>query len=264
VDDDVYFVPDGPKKTVEPKEMTIQDIQDAIEDYVHAAKLAIEAGFDGVEVHSANGYLLDQFICDNINIRTDAYGGGIENRGRLVLEVVDAVVAAVGADRVGVRFSPFSTFQGTNTRDIIGDYGYLIDKMDSKGLAYVHLVEPRSDLFLSRDEKRELVMANLKAKGIPEEKLDYYLTLKPFRELLKNTPLIVAGGFNDKNSAAPVDAGEFDVVVMGRPFISNPDVVDRIRNGWPLAPWDRNTFYTSGTKGYTDYQTYKQESSSKI
>lgn len=255
----VFFTPTGPQDYVEPQQMTLEDIKNTIDDYVHAAKYAIEAGFDGVEVHGANGYLLDQFICDNINTRTDAYGGSVENRGRLVLEVTDAVIAAVGADKVGVRLSPFSFFQGTATSDIISHYGYVVQNLEKKGLSYVHLVEPRSDLIVSEQEKLDRLFKLARERGVPEDQLKDTLTLKPFRKMLAKTPLISAGEFNDKNSVEPIENGEVDAVVFGRYFISNPDLPERLKNGYPLSHYDRSTFYVPTTKGYTDYPTYEQQ-----
>ncbi|KAG0125851.1 hypothetical protein HOY82DRAFT_570891 [Tuber indicum] len=263
-DSQVLFTREGPKDTVTPKEMTIEDIQDTISDYVHASKCAIAAGFDGVEIHAANGYLLNQFICDNINLRTDTYGGSTENRGRIVLEVVDEVVAAIGANRVGIRFSPFGFFQGTNTSDIHEHYGYVIEKVGQKGLAYVHLIEPRWELTMDNASKMEKLFAIAKAKGIPDEDVADYLTLMPFKRLLHGTPMLAAGGFDATNSGSAVESGGAEGIVFGRYFISNPDIVERLRNGWPLSHYDRNTFYAPGTAGYTDYTTYEQENTHKL
>ncbi|RPA95208.1 FMN-linked oxidoreductase [Choiromyces venosus 120613-1] len=260
----VHFTREGPKATVTPKEMTIEEIQDTISDYVHASKCAIAAGFDGVEIHAANGYLLNQFICDNINLRTDTYGGSTENRGRIVLEVVDEVAAAIGANRVGIRFSPFSFFQGTDTSDIHEHYGYVIEKVGQKGLAYVHLIEPRSELTMDVEEKEKRLIAIAKSKGVLDEDVEEYLTLKPFKKLLHGTPMLAAGGFDATNSKATVENGDAEGIVFGRYFISNPDIVDRLRNGWPLAHYDRNTFYRPGPAGYTDYPTYEQGTANKL
>jgi N-ethylmaleimide reductase len=245
----VYFTPKGPLPYVEAREMTEEEIDDTISDYVHAAKCAIAAGFDGVEIHAANGYLLDQFICDNINFRTDKYGGSTENRSRLVLEVTDAVVAAIGADRVGIRFSPFGFFQGTSTSDIIAHYGYPISEVNKRGLAYIHLIEPRSDLATSEEEKMKKLGEVVKAHG----KADTILSLKPFREMASSTPLITCGSFNDTNAVDPVESGDADAVAFGRWFISNPDLPERLAKGYPLTKYDRNTFYSAGPEGYTDY-----------
>ncbi|KAL7273132.1 hypothetical protein RUND412_004029 [Rhizina undulata] len=252
----VYFVPKGPLPMVTPRELTTEEIKDTVSDYVHAAKLSIEAGFDGVELHGANGYLIDQFICDNINTRTDQYGGSVENRARFPLEVADAVAAAIGPERTGIRLSPFGNFQGTETSDIIGHYGYVMSELDKRGLAFVHLIEPRNDLRTTDEDKIERLKAKAKATGTPEEDI---LSVKVFRRILKNTPLISCGSFNDKNSFAPVDHGEIDAIAYGRYFISNPDLPERLRKGLPLAPYDRNTFYAQGPQGYIDYPTYEEQ-----
>ncbi|KAL7276769.1 hypothetical protein RUND412_000234 [Rhizina undulata] len=257
--------PVGPSATLlegrkePPRALTIEEIKDTVSDFVHAAKLSIEAGFDGVEIHGANGYLIDQFICDNINTRTDQYGGSAENRARFPIEVADAVAAAIGPERTGYRLSPFNNYQGTDTSDIIGHYGRVVSELDKRGLAFVHLVEPRPDIMDSEDAKVQHLREQARAKGIPEDKIADFLSLKAFRELLKNTPLISNGNFNDKNSFAPVENGEIDAVAYGRYFISNPDLPERLRKGLPLAPYDRNTFYTYGPEGYIDYPTYEEQ-----
>jgi len=178
--------------------------------------------------------------------------------------VVDRIVAAIGANRVGIRFSPFGFYQGTNTSDIHGHYGYVIEKVGRKGLAYVHLIEPRSDLLMDGEEKMKKLLVIAKAKGIPEEGVADYLTLKPFKGLLHGTLMLAAGGYNDTNSESAVEDGEAEGIVFGRRFISNPDMVDRLRNGWPLAHYDRNTFITPGPAGYTDYPTYEQDTAEKL
>ncbi|KAF8534110.1 hypothetical protein BDD12DRAFT_919051 [Trichophaea hybrida] len=240
-----YFTPKGPQPYVEAREMTLSDIADTISDYVHAAKLCIEAGFDGIEIHNANGYLLDQFLCDNINHRTDSYGGSVENRARLTLEVTDAVAAAIGADRVGIRFSPFGFFQGTQTSDILGQYGYVMEQLDSRGLAYIHVIEPRQDLQASEDKKIQRLRDVAKSRGVSEEDL---LSIRPFREVVKNTPLLTNGGFNTTNVAPVVEKGEADGIVYGRYFISNPDLPERLAKGLELTPYNRDTFYSAGNE----------------
>ncbi|KAL7276770.1 hypothetical protein RUND412_000235 [Rhizina undulata] len=253
----VFFTPKGPLDTVTPRELTIEEIKDTVSDYVHAAKLSIDAGFDGVEIHGANGYLIDQFICDNINTRTDQYGGSVENRARFPLEVADAVAAAIGPERTGIRISPFNFLQDTGTSDIIGHYGYVISELDKRGLAYVHLIEPRNNIFGTDEAQIQNLKEIAKARGIPEDEI---LSVKVFRKILKNTPLISAGSFNDKNAFAPVDDGEIDAVAFGRYFISNPDLPERLRKGLPLAPYDRSTFYGTPTpEGYIDYPTYEEQ-----
>ncbi|KAL7272915.1 hypothetical protein RUND412_004249 [Rhizina undulata] len=251
----VGFGADGTFDTVKPRELTIEEIKDTVSDYVHAAKCAIEVGFDGVEVHGANGYPLDQFICGNINTRTDQYGDSVENRARFPLEVVDAVAAAIGPERTGVRLSPFGYFQGTYTSDIIGHYGYVASEFYKRGFAFVHLVEPRSDLLTSDNVKIQHLRDQAKACGTPEEQF----SMKTLRNILENTPLISCGSFDENNAFAPVDNGEIDAVAYGRYFISNPDLPKRLRKGYPFAPFDVSTFYTSDLEGYIDYPTYEKQ-----
>jgi 2,4-dienoyl-CoA reductase-like NADH-dependent reductase (Old Yellow Enzyme family) len=168
------------------------------------------------------------------------------------------VVAAIGASRVGVRFSPFSAFQGTNTSDILEHYGHVISKLDNKGLSYVHLIEPRFETLQEESARIAKLTAIARSKGCSEDKVADHTTLKYFRGLLKTTPLIVAGGYNDTNSSVPISSGQAEAVVIGRYFTSNPDIVERIRNGWPLAHYDRSTFYSPGNQGYTDHPTYQE------
>ncbi|KAI5807021.1 hypothetical protein EDC01DRAFT_10284 [Geopyxis carbonaria] len=249
------FTPTGNVPTIDAAAMTEADIADTIEDYVHAAQTAVAAGFDGVEIHAANGYLLDQFLCDNVNVRTDKYGGSIENRSRLVSEVVDAVAAAIGAERTGIRFSPFSGFQGMEPSDILGQYTHAMGQLDGRGLAYVHVVEPRSDMFVAAEKKIERVRQIAKEQGV--ENVDDMLTLKPFRAVLKSTPLLACGSHTAETATVPLDDELADAVVFGRYFISNPDLPERLANGWPLTPYNRDTFYTHEKEGYTDYPTYE-------
>jgi 2,4-dienoyl-CoA reductase-like NADH-dependent reductase (Old Yellow Enzyme family) len=170
--------------------------------------------------------------------------------------VVDEVIAAIGASRVGLRFSPFGFFQGAGTSDIHEHYGYIVSNLESRGISYVHFVEPRSDLSLDESAKYEQLLAVAKSRGVPDDEAADYVTLKPFRAMLKTTPLITAGGYSDTNASIPIEAGQAEAVVIGRFFISNPDIVERLSNGWALSPYDRSTFYTPGSKGYTDYPVY--------
>lgn len=255
--------------------MTKQDMEDTIDDYVHAAQTAIEAGFDGVEIHSAvsqpiphylyyihqltpsqNGYLLNQFLSDNINKRTDAYGGTPENRSRFIWEVVDAVSAAIGAGRTGIRFSPFGTFQDVADSDIMGQFSCTIKGLDNKGLAFIHFVRERSKEIFDDTKQRAQHYAAARRRGVPEDQLPEQMTLRPLRRILKNTTMITCGEFDDKNVWEPLEAGLMDGVAYGKWFISNPDLVERLRNGWALAPFDSATFYTKDAEGFTDPPTY--------
>ena len=257
------FTRKGIQPTVVAQEMTVQDIKETIEDYAHAAKYAIEAGFDGVELHAANGYLPDQFLCDAINERTDEYGGSIQNRARFALEVLDAIIKVIGSDRTGIRISPFSGFQGQDTSDILGDYGYLVEQCDKLGLAFIELVEPRSDLFKDESQKMQHLYQLAEKKGLTRADVG---TLRPFRMRVKNTPFLVGGGLKPNNilDGFKEDGSNGDAVLMGRYFISNPDIVERLRKGLPLTHYDRKTFYTNDEVGYTDYRTYEEEKGSKL
>ena len=222
-----------------PEAMTEEDIQDAISDYVTAAKNAIAAGFDMVEIHSANGYLPDQFLQDVCNKRTDSWGGSIENRCRFLLEVAKAVAAAVGSDKLGVRMSPYSEFQSMLMDDPDPTFKHVVEQLKAIPLAYIHFVEAR-------------------IKGNVAGNLNDKRSVKWLVELWDNTsPVLVAGGFNAEQAKSAVDEtykGYDVMIVFGRLFISNPDLVFRIRTGVPLAEYDRPTFYTPHlSKGYTDY-----------
>ncbi|PNW86066.1 hypothetical protein CHLRE_03g210513v5 [Chlamydomonas reinhardtii] len=231
------YTPSGPKPHEHPRAATREDIKRIVKEYAAAAVAAVEvAGFDGVEIHAANGYLIDQFLKDNVNDRTDEYGGSIENRCRFALEVTEAVVAAVGADRVGIRLSPFITFNDVADSMPYGTNVYLLEQLNKLGLAYVHMVEPRID-------------------GITEcATVD---TLAPFRSVWKGT-FIVAGGYKAENGAPAVANGHADLVAYGRWYLANPDFHKRILLGAPLNPYNRDTFYGGGLEGYTDYPTLEQ------
>lgn len=223
-----------------PQEMTIDDIKQSVQEYAQAAKNAIAAGFDGVEIHGANGYLIDQFIQDTVNQRTDEYGGSIENRSRFAIEVTKAVVDAVGADRTGIRLSPFSPFQGMHMKEPVPQFSDVIKKLAPLNLAYIHLVESR-------------ISGNADVEATEK--------LQPFLDLYKG-PVLIAGGFKPDSAKRLVDEEHADrdvVVVFGRYFISTPDLVYRLQKGIELNPYDRDTFYNAGeAKGYTDYPFSKE------
>lgn len=226
-----------------PRPLTEEEIQDYFKDYAQAAKNAVEgAGFDGVEIHGANGYLIDQFIQDVSNKRTDKWGGSIENRARFAVEVAKTVVAAVGADKTGFRISPFSTFQGMKMQDPVPQFSYLLQELKKLKLAYIHIVESR-------------VAGNADVEATEK--------INPFVDLWAGTsPVLIAGGFRPDSAKRAVDE-EFNdkdvAIVFGRFFISNPDLVYRCRKGIDLTPYDRDTFYKPKSKdGYLDYP-YSEE-----
>ncbi|KAF5667848.1 NADPH2 dehydrogenase [Fusarium heterosporum] len=228
--------------------MTEADIDRFVGHYRQAALNAVEAGFDGVELHGANGYLIDQFLQSNSNDRTDSYGGSLENRFRFPLRVLNAVVDAIGPERVGIRMSPFSRFQGMREEDPLSLFvpwaKAIIEAQPS--LAFIHAVEPR--ISGGSDESGQ------------HPKTDD--TLEPIREIVSNSAVkfIVAGGFTAETAFKHANETE-DLVAFGRYFIPNPDLPARIQNGWPLTKYDRSLFYTPDEKGYTDYPAYQPDTS---
>jgi len=225
-----------------PRALTISDIEQVIDDYRIAAQNAKNAGCDGVEIHAANGYLIDQFLHNGINKRTDEYGGSIENRAKLLFRVIEAIQNVYPSDRIGVRLSPFGTFKGTSDSDPTALFTYVCTKLSDYNLAYLHLIEPRVSGSLTNDSVDQ--SATLATS-----------TLRPHYKGV----LIGAGGYTPESAKKAVDEGRVDMVAFGRYFISNPDLVKRIENNVPLTPYSRQTFYSEGTEGYTDYPFHNQE-----
>jgi len=232
-------------KDRDPRPLTLFEIKDYIDLYAKAASNAVHrAGFDGVEVHGANGYLIDQFFQDTCNTRTDEYGGSVENRARFGLEVVDKVVEAVGAQRTGIRLSPWSKFQGMRMKEPIPTFSYIVNELKKRhpDLAYVHVVEP-------------VIAGNTESETEPSISNDF------IRKIWAPRPLISAGAFTPLT--APDHANETgDLVAFGRYFISNPDLPKRIRKGVALTPYNRDTFYLpEQAQGYIDYPIAEDSSS---
>jgi len=217
--------------------LDIAEIAGIVNDYRQAAVRAKQAGFDGVELHAANGYLIDQFLQNGCNKRTDRYGGSIENRTRLLLEVVDAMTAVWGVDRVGVRIGPDGKWNGMSDSDPKSLFTYVAKQLNRFGLAYLHIIEPRV--------KGNVVVAERQGP-IAAEYLRSIFTGK----------IVVAGGFEPNTAEAVVAKGDADLVAFGRYFVSNPDLPTRIRQRLPLSDYDRNTFYTFDARGYIDYPAY--------
>jgi N-ethylmaleimide reductase len=214
-----------------PAAMTLDEIQATKQEYVQASLNAIEAGFDGVELHAANGYLLDQFLNTQSNIRTDEYGGGIEGRAKFVLETAKAVVEAIGKEKVGIRVSPYGVFNDTELFDTIDtDYQYLAEKLNDLGLVYVHIV-------------------NHESMGAPAVSP---VVINNIREAFKGT-LILSGGYDTARAEADLASGIADLIAIGRPFISNPTLVEKLQTGQELTPPKYDLFYTAGAEGFTDY-----------
>lgn len=219
-----------------PRALELSEIHGVIEDFRRGAINAKDAGFDGVEVHGANGYLLDQFLQDGPNQRTDQYGGSIENRARLLLEVVDSAIGVWGGDRVGVRLSPYGTFNDMRDSDPVKLFTYVLEQLSQREIAYLHLIEPRSSGAGGGDDVVE---------NAPD-------TAEVFRSAFQGA-LLSAGGYTADTAKEVVAKGLADAVAFGRFFISNPDLPRKIREEIPLTPYDRTTFYGGGEKGYTDY-----------
>lgn len=217
-----------------PRAMAEDDIRKVIGEYANAARLAIQAGFDGVELHAANGYFLEQFLNANINRRTDGYGGTADGRNRLVLEVARAVVDEIGAERVGIRLSPHGAVNSAGAFDGVDEqYLALVKQLSTLGLMYVHVLDHS-------------------AMGTPPVPAQ----LKADLRAAFNGPFILAGGFNKASAEPALSQGLADLIAMGRPFIANPDLVDRMRQDAPLNAPSPDTFYTPGAKGYTDYPMF--------
>ncbi len=214
----------------EPRALTLEELPGIVEDFRRAAANAIAAGFDGVEIHAANGYLLDQFLKDGANQRTDAYGGTVENRARLTLEVARAVVQEIGAERTGIRISPVSPANDISTSEPQAQFDYLVTELDALGLVYLHVVEG----------------ATGGARDVAPFDFD------ALRRQFRNT-YIANNGYDLNLAKTRLEENKADLFAFGRPFIANPDLVERLKTGAPLAQLDQSTLYGGGAKGYTDY-----------
>jgi len=219
-----------------PKEMTVEDCLHTKTEFVTAAKNAIVAGFDGVELHAANGYLLEQFLSPATNTRSDFYGGNIENRCRFVLDVVTAVANEIGKKNTGIRLSPYGVASDMPSYpEIDATYKYLAEQLNIIGIAYIHIVDHSS-------------------MGAPEVPMELKLLI---RNIFKNT-IILSGGYDKERAEADIQSGLGDLVAFGRPFINNPDLVERLKNDWPLSQdLKMDLFYSADEKGYTDYPFFK-------
>ncbi len=224
-----------------PRALETSEIPFIVEAYRQAAKNALAAGFDGVEIHGANGYLIEQFLQSRSNLRTDQHGGSIENRVRFLMEVTQAAVDVWGANRVGVRLSPYGIANGSGEADPMPLYSHAIKSLDKLGLAYLHFIEPRSS---------GAGRADVNWQNVPSAMVLY----RP----LWSGPLISAGGFTGESAEAAIAEGHADAIAFGRIFISNPDLPRRLHRGYPLTPYDRATFYGGEEKGYTDYPVHDE------
>ncbi|MFB9268664.1 alkene reductase [Bradyrhizobium erythrophlei] len=218
----------------EPRALELSEIPGIIDDFKRGTANALAAGFDGVEIHGANGYLLDQFAKDGSNKRTDAYGGSIENRARLMLEVSKAVAAEAGADRTGIRISPVTPANDVSDSNPQPLFDHIVDGLNALKLTYIHVIEG--------------------ATGGPRDNapFDYASLRRRFKQAY-----MANNGYDLALANTMLDSGAADLIAFGKPFISNPDLVERLKQGAPLNDWDKATFYDGGAKGYTDYPTLK-------
>jgi N-ethylmaleimide reductase len=224
-----------------PRALETGEIPGVIDAFRQAAKNALAAGFDGVEIHGANGYLLEQFLQSRSNQRTDQYGGSIENRARLLLEITQAAIEIWGANRVGVRLSPYGIANDSGEPDPMPLYTHVVQAFNPLGLAYLHFIEPRS----SGAGRMEVNWQNVPS------------AMELFRPIWKGK-LIAAGGFTGETAEAAIAHGHADAVAFGRIFISNPDLPRRLQRGFPLTPYNRKTFYGGEEAGYTDYPEHDE------
>jgi N-ethylmaleimide reductase len=224
-----------------PRALETDEVAGVVESFRQAAINALEAGFDGVEIHGANGYLIEQFLQSHTNLRTDRYGGSIENRARFLMEIAQAVIGVWGADRVGVRLSPHGVANGSGEADPMPLYTHVIKSLDPFGLAYLHFIEPRSS---------GAGRAEVNHQNVPS-------AMVLFRPVW-NGVLITAGGFTGESAEAAIAEGHADAVAFGRIFISNPDLPRRLAHGYPLTPYNRATFYGGEEAGYTDYPVHDE------
>ncbi len=237
-------IPGGWTQPSPHRALIVPEIQAIVQDYKHAASRAMDAGFDGVELHAANGYLVDQFLQDGSNRRADEYGGSVENRTRFLSEVVTALIAVWGSGKVAVRIGPKGTWNGISDSDPETLFSYVADHLNQFPLAYLSLIEPR----ISGSDLVNATQGPVAAEWL--------------RPIYKGK-LISAGGFEPDTAAAAVAAGTIDAVAFGRHFVSNPDLVHRIKDRLPLTPYNRDTFYTFDAAGYTDYPAYQDTLAAK-
>jgi N-ethylmaleimide reductase len=233
------YTRNGEVEFSKPRALERHEISGIIEEFRAGAERALHAGFDGVEIHGANGYLPDQFLQDGSNTRTDDYGGSIENRARFMLEVTAATIAVWGADRVGVRLAPSGTYGSMSDSNPAATFGYVTEQLDRLGIGYLHVIEPRiRGIELIADGQEAVAAVHLRPKF--------------------SRTLIAAGGFDGDSAEAIVATGHADLVAFGRSFIANPDLPDRLRHRLPLNPYNRSTFYGGDARGYTDYPAYAE------
>lgn len=235
------YTPEGQKNTVTPKAMTLEDIKTTRNDFVQAAKNAVEAGFDGVEIHASNGYLFHQFFNGTSNHRDDRYGGSKENKARFFFEVLDEIKKVIPENRIGARFNPslHGVFGMTMDEDTIPTFDYIIERLDKEyDLSYIHLSEPFTDV-----SDFDFAVTNI---------------AEHYRPKYKGT-LMINSGFDQEKGNKVIDDGHADLVSFAKLYVSNPDLVGRFRENVPVSDWNKDTFYTPGKEGYTDYEAKTRE-----
>ncbi|SOC79205.1 N-ethylmaleimide reductase [Salinimicrobium sediminis] len=232
---DKSFTPEGFKETVTPKEMSIGEIKETIEDFKKAAENAMKAGFDGVEIHASNGYLLHQFFNGTSNTRSDEYGGSIEKRTRILFDVLDAIKEVVPENKIGIRLNPslHDSFGMTLDEETIPGFDHIVQKLNDYNLAYLHLSEPFTDV-----------------SEVPYAETQIAKRYSP----MYNGTIIINGGFDRESGNKVIEEGNAHLVAYGRPYISNPDLVERFEQNVPLSEFDQETFYSPGKEGYLTYE----------
>jgi len=225
-----------------PRGLRTEQVETIVKDFRNAAVNAIEAGFDGVEIQAANSHLVDQFLEDGTNVRTDRYGGSIENRCRFLLEIVDRIGAAIKGSALGVRLSPFGQYGGIRDSQPLELFTHVIESLNQRRISYLHLIEGRGSEIGLSDQLHDGALNNAQL----------------FRSAFKGT-IVSAAAYTPATAAEAVEKGQADAIAFGRSFIANPDLVERIAGGFPLNAYDRFTFYGGGERGYTDYGTWQPE-----
>jgi N-ethylmaleimide reductase len=237
------FTGKGMEEIPTPRALETSEVKAVVEDFRKAAENAKKAGFDGVEIHGANGYLVDQFIQDGTNQRTDEYGGSVENRARFALEVVQAAIDVLGADRVGIRLSPTGTMGGIHDSDRLGTFSYVTEQLNKFGLAYLHVIEALPGHSMAAKPGQEPV--------------------GPALRKIFTGPFILNGGYTQETAEKALDNHEADLIAFGVPYIANPDLVERYEQGTALNTPDPATFYGGDDKGYIDYPALQEELASQ-
>lgn len=258
VGSDVFAHDSGGKLTFVPasipRQLRTEELPGLVEDFRHAFRNTAKAGFDGIELHAANGYLLEQFMNSTLNTRTDQYGGQTpENRARFLLEVVDAAIEELGANKVGVRFSPFGRYNSIPNDPLVEEtFLYLCDELNRRGINYLHLVYQ----LMPTGNMQEVT--KFQERNLPDE------FVKKARDIFKGA-IIWCGGFDKESAQLALDTGWVDLIAFGRPFVGNPDLVARFKNNWPLVEADRSAYYTrNGEIGYTDFSNFNPATDDRI